>query len=190
MSPTEQSPLLDRRTSAEGEPSCFGSYGVSCLARGLPLVTVAAAAHDLDWDAPSSHSACAEGMTTNYCSLERQKKYWPSHKAICQHTIALVAATKQQPLSADFPDENIAPTPLYAAALQFRRVPSNVRQSALLVELAIRPSGDAQRQFTITSTHIVTSREPLVAADVQRSTHSHSVQDALLWSRLNEKLID
>jgi hypothetical protein len=71
-------------------------------------------------------------------------------------------------------------------------VPSNVRQSALLIELAVRPSGDSQRQyvlfslnpnyfnsrflftrFTIKSTHIVprtyvTSRDPLVAADIQR----------------------
>jgi hypothetical protein len=125
-------------------------------------------------------------MTTNYCSPECQKKHWPSHKAICQHTIAQVAATKQQPLSAEYPDENIAKllrrftsqhTTLLGwagfQALQLKRVPSNVRQSALLVELAVRPSGDAQRQFTIKSTHIVprtyvTSRDPLVAADIQR----------------------
>ncbi|KAH9051925.1 hypothetical protein EDB87DRAFT_628881 [Lactarius vividus] len=58
-------------------------------------------------------------------------------------------------------------------ALQLKRVPSNVRQSALLVELTPRPSGDAHRQFAIKGTHIVprtyvTSRDPLVAADIQR----------------------
>ena len=115
-----------------------------------------------------------------------------------------MAATKQQPLSSEYPDENIAKhlrrftsqhTTLLGwagfQALQLKRVPSNVRQSALLVELALRPSGDAQRQyvhspshaitfmltpiarFTIKSTHIVprtyvTSRDPLVAADIQR----------------------
>jgi len=51
---------------------------------------------------------CGGCMTTNYCSPECQKKHWPSHKAICQHTMAQVAATKQQPIGADYPDENIA----------------------------------------------------------------------------------
>ncbi|KAH9029346.1 hypothetical protein EDB83DRAFT_2507984 [Lactarius deliciosus] len=122
---------------------------------------------------------CGGCMTTNYCSPECQKKHWPSHKAICQHTMAQVAATKQQPLSAEYPDENIAKllrrfTSQHATllgwagfqALQLKRVPSNVRQSALLVELTPRPSGDAHRQFAIKGTHIVprtyvTSRDPL-----------------------------
>ena len=79
-------------------------------------------------------------------------------------------------------------------ALQLKRVPSNVRQSALLIELTPRPSGDSNRQyvfpllqfspphkltfpcfirFLIKGTHIVnrtfvTARDPLVAADIQR----------------------
>ncbi|KAN0130548.1 Sodium/calcium exchanger domain containing protein [Lactarius tabidus] len=56
MSPTEQSPLLDRRTFAEGEPSWLDSYRwllfSSWLNLLLPLVPVAAAAHYLNWDAP------------------------------------------------------------------------------------------------------------------------------------------
>jgi hypothetical protein len=55
MSPTEQSPLLDRRTLAEGEPSWLDSYRwllfSSWLNLLLPLVPVAAAAHYLNWDA-------------------------------------------------------------------------------------------------------------------------------------------
>jgi Ca2+:H+ antiporter len=56
MSPTERSPLLDRRTSAEDEPSWLDSYRwlmfSSWLNLLLPLVPVAAAAHYLNWDAP------------------------------------------------------------------------------------------------------------------------------------------
>ncbi|KAH9957121.1 hypothetical protein BC827DRAFT_1138378 [Russula dissimulans] len=129
---------------------------------------------------------CGGCMTTSYCSPECQKKHWPSHKAICQHTMAQVASTKQQPMSADYPDENIAKllrrftsqhTTLLGwagfQALQLKRVPSNVRQSALLIELSPRPSSDPHRQFVIKGTHIVprtyvTSRDPLVAADIQR----------------------
>lgn len=129
---------------------------------------------------------CGGCMTTNYCSQECQRKHWPSHKQICQHTVAQVAATKQQPISADYPDENIAKllrrfTSQHTAllgwagfqALQLKRVPSNVRQSALLIELTPRPSSDPNRQFAIKGTHIVprtyvTSRDPLVAADIQR----------------------
>jgi len=129
---------------------------------------------------------CGGCMTTNYCSPECQKKHWPSHKAICQHTIAQVAATKQQPISADYPEENIAKllrrftsqhTTLLGwagfQALQLKRMPSNVRQSALLIEVTPRPSSDPHRQFIVKGTHIVprtyvTSRDPLVAADIQR----------------------
>ena len=75
-----------------------------------------------------------------------------------------MAATKQQPLTsgAEYPDENIARllrrfTSQHATllawagfqALRLKRMPSNVRQSALLVELAFRPSGDAQRQYVL-----------------------------------------
>jgi hypothetical protein len=116
-----------------------------------------------------------------------------------------VASTKQQPIGADYPDENIAKllrrftsqhTTLLGwagfQALQLKRVPSNVRQSALLIELSPRPSSDPNRQcvislassflpsshpstcrFVVKGTHIVprtyvTSRDPLVAADIQR----------------------
>ncbi|KAI0058768.1 hypothetical protein BV25DRAFT_1861509 [Artomyces pyxidatus] len=129
---------------------------------------------------------CGGCMTTNYCSPECQKLHWPAHKAICQHTAAQVSATKQQPISAEFPDENLAKllrrfTSLHTAllgwagfqALQLKRVPANVRQHALLVELSYRPSADPHLQFTINGTHLVprtyvTSRDPLVAADIQR----------------------
>lgn len=62
-------------------------------------------------------------------------------------------------MSADYPDENIAKllrrfTSQHTAllgwagfqALQLKRVPSNVRQSALLIELTPRPSSDPNRQ--------------------------------------------
>ncbi|THH16876.1 hypothetical protein EW146_g3844 [Bondarzewia mesenterica] len=129
---------------------------------------------------------CGGCMTTNYCSPECQKLHWPSHKAICQHTAAQISASKQQPISVDYPDENLAKllrkfTSLHSAllgwagfqALQLKRVPANVRQHALLVELSYRPTSDRHRQFVVKGTHIVprtyvTGRDPLVAAEIQQ----------------------
>jgi len=59
-------------------------------------------------------------------------------------------------------------------ALQVKRVPSNIRQQALLVNLDYRPSAsDAARRFSVKSTHIVprtyvTDNDPLVADDIRR----------------------
>jgi len=129
---------------------------------------------------------CGGCMTTNYCSTDCQKMHWPGHKQICQHTAAIVAASKQQAVSAEYPDENLAKllrrfASLHTAllgwagfqALQLKRVPANIRQSALLVELSYRPTSDPHRQFVIKGTHVVprtyvTSRDPLVAADIAR----------------------
>ncbi|KAI0035377.1 hypothetical protein K488DRAFT_43445 [Vararia minispora EC-137] len=129
---------------------------------------------------------CGGCMTTNYCSPDCQKMHWPRHKTICQHTSSQIAASKQQPLSADYPEENMAKllrrfASLHTSllgwagfqALQLKRIPANVRQSALLVELSYRPSSDPHRQFSIKGTYVVprtyvTARDPLVAADIQR----------------------
>lgn len=129
---------------------------------------------------------CGGCMTTNYCSTDCQRLHWPTHKAICKHTISQISASKQQPISDDYPDENLAKllrkftsmhTPLLGWAgfqgLQLKHVPANVRQHALLVELSYRPSADKRRQFTIKGTHIVprayvTGSDPLVAAEIQQ----------------------
>lgn len=87
-------------------------------------------------------------MTTQYCSPDCQKSHWSSHKAICQHTAAQIAGAKQQPVGPEYADENVAKhlrkfTSNHATllgwagfqALQLKRLPANVRQSALLVEL-------------------------------------------------------
>lgn len=129
---------------------------------------------------------CGGCLTTQYCSPECQKSHWPSHKTICQHTAAQLSGVKQQPISAAYPDENLAKylrrfTSTHASllgwagfqALQLKRIPANIRQSALLIELSYNPHGESLFRFSIAGTRIVprsyvTSHDPLVAADIDR----------------------
>lgn len=98
-------------------------------------------------------------MTTQYCSQECQKMHWSSHKPICQHTAAQIAGAKQQPVGPAYPDENLAKylrkftsnhsTLLGWAgfqALQLKRIPANVRQHALLIELNYNDHVDSSRR--------------------------------------------
>ncbi|KAF8896022.1 hypothetical protein BD779DRAFT_1493488 [Infundibulicybe gibba] len=106
------------------------------------------------------------------CSQDCQKTHWPSHKPICQHTANQISGAKQHSLSA-FPDENIAKNLRQFTSDQRRslRVPSNVRQSALLVELSYRNHPEPRRRFSVASTHIVPRSyipDPLVAAEIKR----------------------
>jgi len=123
---------------------------------------------------------CSGCMTTQYCSHDCQKLHWSEHKAICQHTVSQL---KQAAPNAG-PDENIARnlrkfTSAHNAllgwagfqALQLKRIPANIRQSALLIELGYRNHPESHRRFSIASTHIVPRtyvRDPLVIADIQR----------------------
>ena len=98
-------------------------------------------------------------MTTQYCSPECQKMHWSSHKPICQHTAAQLAGAKQQPVGPAYPDENLAKnlrkfTSLHSAllgwagfqALQLKRMPANVRQQALLIDLSCNNHADPNRR--------------------------------------------
>jgi hypothetical protein len=98
-------------------------------------------------------------MTTQYCSPDCQKMHWSSHKPICQHTAAQLAGAKQQPVGPAYPDENLAKhlrkfTSLHSTllgwsgfqALQLKRMPANVRQQALLVELSYNNHSDPNRR--------------------------------------------
>ncbi|OBZ66262.1 hypothetical protein A0H81_13765 [Grifola frondosa] len=106
-------------------------------------------------------------MTTNYCSPECQKMHWPSHKTICHHTSAKISAAK-------VPGPGVIDESLVTSlrkfcsshqsllewtgfqALQLKRIPSNIRQNALLVELTYRPTASSSlRRFSIKNTHIV-----------------------------------
>jgi len=132
--------------------------------------------------AVSRFRMCGGCLIAQYCSQECQKMHWSSHKAICQHTSAQL---KQQPVSPAYPDENLARnlrkfTSLHSTllgwagfqALQLKRMPANIRQHALLIELNRTNNSDPNRRFSIAGTHIVsrsyvTDRDPLVAADIQ-----------------------
>lgn len=83
--------------------------------------------------------------------------HWTAHKAICQHT----SSAKQNVVGSGAVDEGLVKglrkfTSMHASllgwagfqALQLKRVPSNVRQKALLVELSYRPSAsDPNRRY-------------------------------------------
>jgi len=129
---------------------------------------------------------CGGCMTTQYCSPECQKSHWPSHKAICQHTAAQVSEAKQQAMNTACPDENLVKhlrkfTSTHSSllgwagfqALQLKRLPANIRQNALLIELSYNPRAESLFRFSVAGTHIVprtyvTSHDPLVAADIDR----------------------
>ncbi|OSC97698.1 hypothetical protein PYCCODRAFT_1439925 [Trametes coccinea BRFM310] len=128
---------------------------------------------------------CGGCMTTQYCSQDCQKAHWPSHKPICQHTASQLSTAKQ-PMHSSL-DENLvkslrkfvsAHSTLLGwagfQALQLKRLPSNIRQNALLIELNYRhSSSDPLRRFSIKATHIVprsyvTDHDPLVGQDILR----------------------
>ncbi|KAF9063461.1 hypothetical protein BDP27DRAFT_1299661 [Rhodocollybia butyracea] len=122
---------------------------------------------------------CGGCMVTQYCSQECQKIHWPHHKPICQHTTAQVSSAINYSN-----DENIAKnlrkfcsqhTSLLSwvgfQALQLRRLPSNIRQHALVIDLAPRSGADSHRRFSVVSTRKVKRNyigDPLVLADIQR----------------------
>jgi hypothetical protein len=120
---------------------------------------------------------CSGCMITQYCSPECQKAHWPSHKAICQHTQAQMRQQAAQP------DENLLKnlrkfTSAHSSllgwagfqALQLKRLPANVRQSALLVQLSPHSHPESHRRFSVVGTQVVPRtyiRDPVVVADIQ-----------------------
>ncbi|KAL0562891.1 hypothetical protein V5O48_019187 [Marasmius crinis-equi] len=123
---------------------------------------------------------CGGCMITQYC--ECQKIHWPGHKSICQHTQS--QKEKASVTYATSPDENIVKnlrrfTSAHTAllgwvgfqALQLKRVPSNIRQSALLIELTPQNHPQSHRRFSIAGTHTVNPRkfirDPLVLNDIR-----------------------
>lgn len=126
---------------------------------------------------------CGGCMTTQYCSQDCQKAHWPMHKTICQHTKSQISSAKHP----GAPDDNlvkylrkfVSSHQLLLSwagfqALQLKRLPSNVRQNALLIELQYHSSApDALRRFSVAGTHIVprtyiTDNDPLVGEDISR----------------------
>ncbi|KDR68493.1 hypothetical protein GALMADRAFT_78408 [Galerina marginata CBS 339.88] len=115
---------------------------------------------------------CGGCMTTQYCSQDCQKVHWPMHKTICQHTASQVKQASSGAAANGYVDENVAKnlrkfTSAHSAllgwagfqALQLKRVPANVRQNALLIDLSYHNHVESHRRYI---------RDPLVIADIQR----------------------
>ncbi|THH03134.1 hypothetical protein EW145_g6502 [Phellinidium pouzarii] len=129
---------------------------------------------------------CGGCMITQYCSQDCQKRHWPSHKGICQHTSSMIAAAKHESVSSAMSEDALAKnlrkfcsahqTLLNWSvfqALQLRRVPANIRTMALHVDLKYRNHTDSARRFVVATARIVQrsvveSYDPLVAQDIQR----------------------
>ncbi|KAL6298354.1 hypothetical protein BKA93DRAFT_72474 [Sparassis latifolia] len=126
---------------------------------------------------------CGGCMVTQYCSQECQKAHWPSHKTICQHTASTVAAVKEPGAY----DDNLAKNlrrfcSSYAEllgwagfqALQLKRLPSNLRHKALMIEIEYHQSAsDPLRRFSVKGTQIiprsyVADNDPVVGSDILR----------------------
>ncbi|KIY44180.1 hypothetical protein FISHEDRAFT_78092 [Fistulina hepatica ATCC 64428] len=124
---------------------------------------------------------CGGCMTTQYCSPDCQRAHWSSHKSICQHTSAIVKSVAGQPAQGA---ENIAKalrkfTSTYCSllswsgfqALQLKRMPSNIRSRALLIEIVPRHHPDPHCRFAIKSAEVVSRSyiaDPLVNDDIRR----------------------
>ncbi|KAG6836158.1 hypothetical protein H0H93_010749 [Arthromyces matolae] len=118
------------------------------------------------------------------CSQDCQKMHWPSHKPICQHTAGQISSVKHVAPSG-FGDGELhkclrkfasAHTSLLGwagfQALKLKRIPANIRQSALLIELNhTNRYPESHRRFSLASTHVVPRsyvQDPLVISDIQR----------------------
>ncbi len=104
-----------------------------------------------EYSALYSTSRANDVLTRVSQSPDCQKAHWSSHKAICQHTASQISSAKQP--GSGLIDESLvknlrkfvsAHSTLLGwtgfQALQLKRLPSNIRQNALLVELSYRPS--------------------------------------------------
>ncbi|KIJ95487.1 hypothetical protein K443DRAFT_108719 [Laccaria amethystina LaAM-08-1] len=116
---------------------------------------------------------CGGCMTTQYCSQDCQREHWPGHKAICQHMASQISKVALTTGSSPSSDEHLAKnlrkfTSAYTSllgwagfqALQLKRIPANVRQNALLIDLSYHNHVESHRRTYI--------RDPLVTADIQR----------------------
>lgn len=85
-------------------------------------------------------------------SPDCQKRHWASHKTICQHTASQLSAAKQQPVGGNYDESVVKHLRKFTSAhqellnwvvfqaLQLKRVPANVRQQALIIELDYNPN--------------------------------------------------
>ncbi|KAF8527993.1 hypothetical protein BU17DRAFT_38359 [Hysterangium stoloniferum] len=137
---------------------------------------------------------CGSCKVTQYCSRDCQRAHWKFHEALCKHTQSTIksarnhydrdsstarsASDSSQPvdISKHLRRFTSAHSTLFGwagfQALELKRIPSNIRKSALLIELTWRGGSDTSRRFEVVTTHLVPlsilASDPVVCADIQR----------------------
>ena len=108
--------------------------------------------------APVARDRVSVALTSALQSQECQKSHWASHKQLCQHTSGTISAQKQSAMGAGFDEDVVKGLRKFTSAhqtllswagfqaMQLKRMPSNIRQQALLIELNYRSSSDSLRR--------------------------------------------
>ncbi|KIY69846.1 hypothetical protein CYLTODRAFT_392936 [Cylindrobasidium torrendii FP15055 ss-10] len=99
---------------------------------------------------------CGGCLMAQYCSSTCQRLQWPSHKAVCTYTRNARNADESG-VTRSLRKFTSAFEPLLGwagfQALQLKRVPSNIRQQALLLDLA--PNDRSKYRFAVQGARLV-----------------------------------